>query len=72
MAQQFPAPKRKKSPPPGYDSDEDVLNLGDFLWEQVECHPFHKNLTEIFNTVIKSGCNLSGPESLSSGLRPYV
>jgi len=55
--------KRRKSLSPGYESDEDALNPGDFLWEPVQSHPFCQNLTEIFNTVMKSGCKLSGPES---------
>ena len=34
-----------------------------FLWEAIRGHELCGNLTEIFEEVLESGCNLSGPES---------
>jgi hypothetical protein len=44
------------------------MNAGYFLWEQVESHCCSDTLTEIFTSLIRSGCELLGPESsLRSG-----
>jgi hypothetical protein len=67
MAEHLHIPQRRRnysSPEPREEQKPKSINRkNEFLWERIRCHPFSSKLTEIFNTVIESGADLSGPES---------